>query len=108
MDGYVYAKINRAWYGLKQSGRIAHDDLVEHLAKHNYVKTEHTEGLFRHKTREISFTLVVDDFGIKHIDKADVDHLNSIIREKYKYKVDWEAKQYIGISTLIGTMKNEN
>ena len=97
VDGYVYAKINRAWYGLKQSGRIAHDDLVEHLAKHDYVKTKHTEGLFRHKTREISFTLVVDDFGIKYIDKADVDHLNRIIREKYKYKVDWEAKQYIGI-----------
>ena len=77
-EGYVYAKINRAWYGLKQAGCIAHDDLVEHLAKHDYVKTEHKEGLFRHKTRDISFTLVVDDFGIKYIDKDDVDHLNLI------------------------------
>ena len=46
----VYAKINRAWYELIQSGHIAHDDLAEHLVKHDYVKTEHTEGLFHHKT----------------------------------------------------------
>jgi hypothetical protein len=30
VDGFVYAKINKAWYGLKQAGKIAHDDLVEH------------------------------------------------------------------------------
>ena len=95
--GYVYAKVNKAWYGLMQSGRIAHDDLVAHLAKHDYVKTKHTEGLFRHKTRDISFTLVVDDFGIKYTNTDDVDHLNHILRKKYKYKVDMEGKQYIGI-----------
>jgi hypothetical protein len=32
-NGFVYAKINKSWYGLKQSGRIAHDDLVSHLKK---------------------------------------------------------------------------
>ena len=36
-NGSVYAKINKAWFGLKQSGTIAHDDLVQHLAKHGYV-----------------------------------------------------------------------
>ena len=57
-----------------------------------------TEGLFHHKIRDISFTLVVDDLGIKDINKDDADHLNSIIREKYKYNVvDSEAKKYIGI-----------
>ena len=50
VDDYVYPKINKAWYSLKQSGRIAHDDLVAHLAKHDYIKTEHTKCLFRHKT----------------------------------------------------------
>ena len=97
VDGFVYAKINKAWYGLRQSGRIAHDDLVAHLAKHDYVKAKYTEGFFRHKTRDISFTLVVDDFGIKYTNLEDVEHLNRILREKYKYKVDMAAKQYIGI-----------
>ena len=30
---YVYARIKKAWYGLKQSGKIAHEDLVAHLEK---------------------------------------------------------------------------
>ena len=94
---FVYAKINKAWYGLKQSGKIAHDDLVKHLNKHNYVQAEHTDGLFVHKLCDISFTLVVDDFGIKYASKDDVNHLISVMRSKYKFKVDFDAKQYIGI-----------
>ena len=32
-NGYIYAKIKKAWYGLKQSGKIAHDDLVRQLGE---------------------------------------------------------------------------
>ena len=64
-NGHVYARIAKAWYGLKQAGKIAHDDLCERLAAHGYHKTN-TDGLFRHESRDISFTLVVDKFGIKH------------------------------------------
>ena len=35
-DGYVYTKINKTWFGLKQRGKIAHNDLVQHLNKHGY------------------------------------------------------------------------
>ena len=97
-NGFVYAKINRAWYGLKQSGKIAHDDLVDHLKTAGYHKTA-TEGLFKHETRNIAFTLVVDDFAIKYTNKEDAEHLISCIQAKYKkFKVDWDAKQYIGIN----------
>lgn len=82
VDGYVYARINRAWYGLSQSGKFANDDLVEHLAKFGYVPAGLTDGLFVHKTRDISFTLVVDDFGIKYQRKEDVEHLIKAMREK--------------------------
>ena len=34
--GYVYCKITGAMYGLAQAGRIAHLDLVKHLAPHGY------------------------------------------------------------------------
>ena len=96
-NGFVYARIKKAWYGLKQSGRIAHDDLVDHLTKAGYYKAR-TEGLFLHKTRDIAFSLVVDDFAIKYTDKADADHLIEHIQKKYKFKVDWDAEQYIGIN----------
>ena len=97
-DGYIYAKSNKAWYGLKQSGKIAHDDLVQQLAKHGYHKSLYTEGLFTHSTRKIAFTLVVDDFAIKYINREDVDHLINCIKERYPVKIDWDAKQYIGIN----------
>ena len=106
-NGYVYARIKKAWYGLKQSGKIAHDDLVTQLSKHGYHKSKYTEGLFTHDTRQIAFTLVVDDFAIKHVDKADVDHLLVCLREKYPVKVDWEAQQYFGISLGWNYKKGE-
>ena len=31
VDGFVYARIKKAWYRLKQSGKIVHNDLVDHL-----------------------------------------------------------------------------
>ena len=98
MDGdYVYARILRAWYGLKEAGKIANDDIVALMAKHGYYKAKHTEGLFLHKTRDISFTLVVDDFGVKYTKKEDVEHLLACLRTTYQMTADWEGKRYVGI-----------
>ena len=94
---YVYAKIVRAWYGLKEAGKIAHDDIVAHLAAHGYHKAPRTDGLFQHETRDISFTLVVDDFGIKYTDKKDVEHLIECLSKKYTMKVDYDGKRYVGV-----------
>ena len=106
-NGYVYARIKKARYGLKQSGKIAHDDLVQQLRKHGYHKSKYTEGLFTHETRPIAFTLVVDDFAIKYTDKTDVGHLLICLREKYPVKVDWEAHQYIGMNLEWDYIKRE-
>ena len=40
----------------------------------------------------------MDDFAIKYVDKADVDHLLVCLRERYPVKVDWDAQQFIGIN----------
>ena len=91
-NGFVYAKIKRAWYGLKQSGKIAHDDLVAHLEQHGYIRAGQTDGLFTHQSRDISFTLVVGDFGIKYTNTEDLNHLVNIMRHKYTFKIDEEAR----------------
>ena len=56
-DGYANVEITGAMYGLAQSGRIANEDLQEHLAQYGYYPTKRTPGLWKHKTRPISFTL---------------------------------------------------
>jgi hypothetical protein len=62
------------------------------MAKHGYKETR-TPGLFLHETRPISFTLVVDDFGIKYTDKNDVQHLKTSLEEIYTMKIDSKREE---------------
>jgi hypothetical protein len=65
-DGYVYCEIRKGMYGLPQAGIIAQQLLEERLAKSGYHQSKIVPGLWTHKTRNISFTLVVYDFAIKY------------------------------------------
>ena len=107
IDGYVYCEITGAMYGLAQSGRIANQDLQKHLAQYGYYPARRTPGLWKHRTRKINFTLVVDDFGIKYTNKNDIDHLIDAIKEKYPIKIDWEGSKYIGIDLKWDYTKRE-
>ena len=55
-------------YGLPQAGILAYNRLVTHLALSGYTPVQHTPGHFRHATRPVTFSLVVDDFAIKYVD----------------------------------------
>ena len=53
-------------YGLVQAGIIANEALKEHLQYYGYAPARITQGLWTHQDRDINFTLVVDDFGIRY------------------------------------------
>ena len=97
-NGYVYMEIRRAMYGLPQAGKLANKLLTERLAKHGYYEVVHTPGLWKHISRPIQFTLVVDDFGIKYEKKADAEHLLNALKKHYTIDIDWEGKLYCGIT----------
>ncbi len=48
-------------------------------------------------TCPISFTLVVDGFGVKYTNKNDVNHLNKCLKTDYKLTKDWDGNLYCGI-----------
>ena len=96
-NDYVYAWVKKVWYGLKEADKIAHDDLVVHLKQHVYYETT-TPGYFRHESRPICFTLVVDDFGIKYVNEDYVQRLRQAIEAKYPVKFKMQPNQYIGIN----------
>ena len=49
--------------------------------------------------RPISFTLVVDNFGIGYVGRDHADHLMSALEIYYKnITTDWEGKLYFGIT----------
>ena len=98
-NGAVYMEISKSIYGLPQSGRQSQDRLIKHLKAHDYLQCRNTPSLFRHKTRDIAFTLVVDDFGIMYTDDADLDHFLATLRMQYEITEDRDVKQkYVGIT----------
>jgi hypothetical protein len=64
VNGLVCIEIRKGMYGLKQAGLLANKLLQTRLAPFGYCPDRHTPGLWLHKTRPISFTLVVDDFAV--------------------------------------------
>ena len=64
----------------------------------DYFEVPHTPGLFRHKTRLVWFTLVVDDFGIKYVGKEHAQHLLNVLKEFYEIEEDWTGSLYCGIT----------
>ena len=45
----------------------------------------HTPGLWKNVSRPITFTLVVDEFGVKYVSKNNADHLVAALKENTKY-----------------------
>ncbi|KAL7475456.1 hypothetical protein ACHAW6_001368 [Cyclotella cf. meneghiniana] len=75
--GWVYVRIEQGMYGLPQAGRLANKLLAQHLDKEGYYQCQYTPGLWRHKWCPITFSLVVDNFGVKTIGLSHVKHLKT-------------------------------
>jgi hypothetical protein len=67
LDGSVYIKMRCAVWGLPQAGILANKQLHRKLAPFGYHKSANTLGLWRHESRPLTFTLIVNDFGIKFV-----------------------------------------
>ena len=68
-----------------------------HLAKHGYQPCRLTPGLWKHSHRPISFTLVVDDFGVKYVGKQHLDHLIHALQEEYEITIDMKGEYMLGM-----------
>ncbi len=63
-NGSIYIMATKGMYGLPQAGLIANKLLELRLNKHGYRQSKLVPGLWRHDTRPIQSTLVVNDFGV--------------------------------------------
>jgi hypothetical protein len=84
VDGWVNIEIRKGMYGLKQAGLLANPLLQTCLNTFGYYPARHTPGLWLHKTRPISFTLVVDDFTVKYVGKQHAEHLQNALLRTYE------------------------
>jgi hypothetical protein len=70
---------------------LANKLLKKHLAPHGNFECKQTPCLWKHPTHPISFTLVVNNFGMKYTHQEDIDHLIMYIKEKYELTKDWDG-----------------
>jgi hypothetical protein len=85
-------------YGLPQAGIITQNLLEKHLLTAGYTQSKITPGYWKHKWRPISFTLVVDNFGVKYIGTEHVQHLLRVLKQHYEIEEDWISSRYLGIT----------
>jgi hypothetical protein len=84
-DRKGYIKIQKGMYGLPQAGILANELSQRNLAKDGYRPTPHIHGLWKHDTRPISFSLVVDDFVVKYVGREHAEHLMATSRKTITY-----------------------
>jgi hypothetical protein len=97
VGGYIYLQMRKAVWGLPQAGILANKLLWKHLAPHSYYECKITPGPWKHTTWPITFTLFVNDFGIKYEQQEDIDHLIAAIKTIYVLTEDWMGNLYCGI-----------
>jgi hypothetical protein len=97
-DGKVYIEIYKGMYRLPQAGILANELLQRNLAKDGYRPTQHTHGLWKHNTHPISFSLVVDDLGVKYVGREHAEHLMECINTNYNISSNWNGSAYCGLT----------
>jgi len=55
-------------------------------------------GVFKNEDRQICFTLVVNNLGIKYGHRDDIDHLIVVLEDHYDIEIDWRGDLYSGIT----------
>ena len=75
-------------YGLKQATLLGYENLKKNLKPHGYYPIPHTDGLWKHQSRNITFYLCVDDFGLKYFQKEDIKRLIKALQENYDVSED--------------------
>ena len=97
-SGYAYVEIKKGMYGLKEDGIISYKRLVRNLQPHGYAPVAHTHGIWTHTNLPTTFTLAVDNFGIKFFAADNATHLLDALRKNYAITVDQSGSKYCGLT----------
>jgi hypothetical protein len=73
------------------TGRQPRQRIVTAQSSQGWLPAQHTHGRWTHVTRTISFSLVVDDFGVKYVGREHAEHLMACIKKNYNVSSDWNG-----------------
>jgi hypothetical protein len=84
-------------YSLPQAGILSNQLLKKRLTAKGYYQCQHTPGLQRQVWQNITFCLVVDDFGIKVNNMHNMDHLIDALKKHYTVAVNMTGSLFCRI-----------
>jgi hypothetical protein len=90
-NGFIYCKIRQGMYELPQAEIIAQELLTK---RHTQSKT--TPGLWTHEWHPITFSLIVDNFGVKYIGEEHAQHLLQMVQKYYMWLFKKEGEDIAG------------
>ena len=97
-NGYVYLEIWRSIYSLPQAGKLSNKYLQDKLRPHGYYDVSRTPGLWKHISRPIDLSLVVDYFGVKCVGEYNACHLINSLKEEFTIPEVWNWGLYYSIN----------
>ena len=74
VDGYLYCKMNRGMYGLKQAAWLVYNNQKIHLSTYGYYPNKVTTKIWSHKEQKSNFCLCVDNFRVQCFSRDDANH----------------------------------
>ncbi len=77
---------------------IAQELLAKRLKEHGYTQSKTTPGLWTHERCPITFSLVIDGFGVKYIGEEDAQHLPQMVQKYYTCLFEKEGGRYCGLT----------
>ena len=96
--GFVYCKVTKGMYGHPAAGIMAQRLLETRLNVEGYYQSKITPGYWKHESRPISFTLCVDDFGVKYVGDEHFQHLRAALDKHYETTINMTGKRYLGLT----------
>ena len=87
-NSFVYVEVQTGMHGLLQVDILTQELISKCLKKHIYYQWKLVHGLWKHIWRPIQYALVVEDFGMKKVEKEHEDHLLSTFKANYKIVVN--------------------
>jgi hypothetical protein len=105
VSSWVYIEIRKGMYRLKEVRLLANQVLQTCVSSLWYYPERHTLALWLDKTHPISFTLAMDDFLVKYVDRRHAEHVQKALSQTYKLATYWTATLYSSI-TLKWDYKN--
>ncbi len=95
-------RLHKTLYGLKQALRAWHDKIAEYLVTIGFRMSDAYHSLYVRKSHEgiVVITIYVDDLIVGGDDEKEVEHVKSLLKQKFDMKDLSELKFFLGIEVI--------